>query len=506
MAGIIPESDAPVAPRPNLPEFSVSELSHALKRTVETAFPFVRLRGEISGYRGPHSSGHAYFTLKDEGAKIDAVCFKGVFQKLKVKPQEGLEVIATGRITTYPGKSSYQIIVEAIEPAGIGALLALLEERRKKLTAEGLFDPARKQLLPFLPDVIGVVTSPTGAVIRDILHRLADRFPRRVLLWPVTVQGEKAAPEIAAAIQGFNAAEPDGKFPRPDVLIVARGGGSIEDLWAFNEEIVVRAAADSQIPLISAVGHETDTTLIDFAADVRAPTPTAAAEMAVPVKAELDRTVAQLASRLVAARTRQFETARQRLRDLTRALPRRETLFDIPRQRLDMAAGRLNASLKLLAERHKARLERSTVRFDVRRVLDSARAGLDRLTPLLATQRLAEALSRHRQRVAELEARAQQAANRHVRDCMTRLEGTARLLETLGHRATLARGFALVRDGAGRLIRNARSAGPGDELAITLADGDVRATVTESTAAESSARPAKPRAAKPRPQGQGDLF
>ncbi len=278
---------------PNAHEFTVSELSAALKRTVEDSYGHVRVRGEISGFRGPHASGHCYFALKDDSAKIEAVIWKGVNGRMRFKPQEGLEVIATGKLTTYPGSSKYQIVIEALEPAGVGALMALLEERKKKLAAEGLFDEARKKALPWLPEVIGVITSPTGAVIRDILHRLEDRFPRRVLVWPVRVQGEDSAEQVSAAINGFNALPEGGKIPRPDLLIVARGGGSLEDLWAFNEEIVVRAAAASKIPLISAVGHETDVTLIDFAADRRAPTPTAAAEMAVPVRAELFVEVAE---------------------------------------------------------------------------------------------------------------------------------------------------------------------------------------------------------------------
>ncbi|MFZ3326751.1 MAG: exodeoxyribonuclease VII large subunit, partial [Methylocella sp.] len=281
----------------NAIELSVSELSAALKRTVEDRFGFVRVRGEISNYRGPHSSGHAYFSLKDQSARIDAVIWKGVFAKLKIKPQDGLEVVATGKVTTYPGKSTYQIIVEALEPAGIGALMALVEERRRKLAAEGLFDDARKRPLPFLPACIGVVTSPTGAVIRDILHRIAERFPRHVVVWPVRVQGETSAAEIAAAIDGFNALPEHGSLRRPDVIIVARGGGSLEDLWSFNEEIVVRAAARSLAPLIAAVGHETDWTLIDHAADLRAPTPTAAAEKAVPVRTELAAALADLGHR-----------------------------------------------------------------------------------------------------------------------------------------------------------------------------------------------------------------
>ncbi|MFZ2099007.1 MAG: exodeoxyribonuclease VII large subunit, partial [Oricola sp.] len=285
MTDEIPDADSP---RSNIVEYSVSEISFAVKRTIEDNFERVRVRGEISGYRGPHSSGHAYFTLKDDKARIDAVIWRGAFSKLSFMPEEGLEVIATGKLTTYPGSSKYQIVIDNIEPAGAGALMALLEERRKRLAAEGLFDEARKQLLPYMPRVIGVVTSPTGAVIRDILHRVNDRYPLHVIVWPVRVQGETSAAEVANAISGFNALDGSQGIPRPDVLIVARGGGSLEDLWGFNEEVVVRAAADSMIPLISAVGHETDWTLIDHAADVRAPTPTGAAEMAVPVKAELE--------------------------------------------------------------------------------------------------------------------------------------------------------------------------------------------------------------------------
>src|SRR5271169_3292626 len=294
----------------NAQEYTVSELSSALKRTVEDAYGHVRVRGEISGFRGPHSSGHCYFALKDENAKIEAVIWKFAHARMRFKPQEGLEVIATGKLTTYPGSSKYQIVIEALEPAGIGALMALMEERKRKLATEGLFDEARKQPLPWLPEVIGVVTSPTGAVIRDILHRLQDRFPRRVLVWPVKVQGEGSAEQIAAAIRGFNALPVQGRIPRPDVLIVARGGGSLEDLWSFNEEIVVRAAAESMIPLIAAVGHETDVTLIDFAADKRAPTPSAAAEMAVPVRADLIIEIASLARRALACWRRGQEARR----------------------------------------------------------------------------------------------------------------------------------------------------------------------------------------------------
>ena len=340
-------------PRINIPEWTVSELSAALKRTVEDTYGHVRVRGEISGYRGPHSSGHAYFALKDEGARIDAVVWRTAFGRMRIKPEDGLEVIATGRLTTYPGRSTYQIVIESLEPAGLGALMALLEQRKQKLAAEGLFDEARKQLLPYLPDVIGVVTSPTGAVIRDILHRLAERFPRHVLVWPVRVQGDGAAEEIAAAIRGFNALIEGGVIPRPDVLIVARGGGSIEDLWSFNEEIVVRAAADSMIPLISAVGHETDVTLIDFVSDRRAPTPTAAAEIAVPVKADLIARVNDLARRTLSCWARGQDNRRTELRAAVRALPTADALFALPRQRLDGVAERLPRALIANAQVHR---------------------------------------------------------------------------------------------------------------------------------------------------------
>src|ERR1700751_3103619 len=329
----------------NAPEFTVSELSSALKRTVEDAYGHVRVRGEISGFRGAHSSGHCYFALKDESAKIEAVIWKGVPGRMRFKPQEGLEVIATGNLTTYPGSSKYQIVIEALEPAGIGALMALMEERKKKLAAEGLFDEARKKPLPWLPEVIGVVTSPTGAVIRDILHRLGDRFPRHVLVWPVKVQGEGSAAQVAAAIRGFKGPPEGGRIPRPDGLIVARGGGSLEDLWSFNEEIVGRAAAESHIPLISAVGHETYITLIDFAADKRAPTPTAAAEMAVPVRTELLLDIGSLSRRALACWRRNQDARWAELRSASRALPKAEEVLALPRQRLDHAAAGLDRAL-----------------------------------------------------------------------------------------------------------------------------------------------------------------
>src|SRR5271170_459314 len=305
------------SPRTNLTEYTVSELSLALKRSIEDEFGYVRVRGEVSGFKR-HGSGHCYLALKDADAVLDAVCWRATAIRLPVKPEDGMEVVCTGRLTTFPGRSKYQLVIDTIELAGVGALLKLLEERRQRLAAEGLFAAERKQQLPFLPAVIGVVTSPTGAVIRDILHRLSDRFPRRVLIWPVAVQGEGAAAQVAAAIQGFNNLPVDGLVPRPDILIVARGGGSVEDLMPFNEEIVVRAAAASDIPLISAVGHETDTTLIDFASDVRAPTPTAAAEMAVPVREDLLTKIGETTLRLRQAMRRTVGDKRERLSLLAR--------------------------------------------------------------------------------------------------------------------------------------------------------------------------------------------
>ena len=327
----------------NLVEYTVSELAFALKRTVEDAYGLVKLRGEISGFKGRHSSGHCYFTLKDEGACIEAVIWRSTFERLKFKPDEGLEVVARGRITTYPDRSKYQIVIDALEPAGVGALLAQLEERKKRLAAEGLFEEARKKALPFLPRIIGVVTSPTGAVIRDILHRLGDRFPCHVLVWPVRVQGETCAVEVTAAIAGFNGLDGTGPIPRPDLIIVARGGGSLEDLWGFNDETMARAVAASAIPLISAVGHETDWTIIDYVADFRAPTPTAAAERAVPVRADLLITVTQHGLRVATSLRRRIGSERHRFAGLARGLPRKANILDLPRQRFDSASARSEA-------------------------------------------------------------------------------------------------------------------------------------------------------------------
>ncbi|MBN8996807.1 MAG: exodeoxyribonuclease VII large subunit [Rhizobiales bacterium] len=436
----------------NLPEYSVSEISAAVKRVVEDNFGYVRVRGEISGYRGPHSSGHAYFTLKDERARMDAVVWKTTFQRLRFKPQEGLEVIATGKLTTFPGSSKYQIVIDALEPAGAGALMALIEERRKKLAGEGLFDEARKKALPYLPRIIGVVTSPTGAVIRDILHRLADRCPARVIVWPVRVQGETSAAEVTAAIEGFNRMTGPS---RPDVLIVARGGGSLEDLWSFNEESVVRAAAASLIPLISAIGHETDFTLIDFAADRRAPTPTAAAEMAVPVRAELIASVDSLGARHLGAIARRIERDRKELRGAARALPQPESLFAIPRRTFDELASRLGRGLIANARVHRVQFERAAARLSV--------AGI------------AQMVTRCRERAGVLADRAYKAVERRLERKRAQLDSVARALPLVSYRDILARGFAVVRAG-GVPVRSVSAVPPGTRLDIELHDGHVGAT------------------------------
>jgi exodeoxyribonuclease VII large subunit len=535
----------------NAPEFTVSELSSALKRTVEDAYGHVRVRGEISGFRGPHSSGHCYFALKDESAKIEAVIWKGVHGRMRFKPQEGLEVIATGKLTTYPGSSKYQIVIEAIEPAGVGALMALMEERKRKLGAEGLFDEARKQILPWLPEVIGVVTSPTGAVIRDILHRLEDRFPRRVLVWPVKVQGEGSAEQIAAAIRGFNALPEQGRIPRPDVLIVARGGGSLEDLWSFNEEIVVRAAADSMIPLISAVGHETDITLIDFAADKRAPTPTAAAEMAVPVRSELMVEVGTLARRVMVCWQRGQETRRNELRAAARALPAAGELLAIPRQRLDGAASALPRALKANTHAHFRRYAATSARLTVRvlrgqlaqagqrlttsgaRMLHSARsllrmrrdryAGLEirlKASKLSNAQAQRQKIAREREQVLRLAERSRRALATAMQRHQARVAHSGQLLAALSYRGVLARGFALVRDEQGLPVHAAAAIEPGAHLTLEFADGRVGATAdadrpTVARAAKSvagepreSREAAKPAAPKrlAKPVDQGSLF
>ncbi|MEJ2020076.1 MAG: exodeoxyribonuclease VII large subunit, partial [Maritimibacter sp.] len=363
----------------NAPEFTVSELSGAVKRMVEGEFGHVRVRAELGRVSRPRS-GHVYLDLKDDRSVLAGVIWKGVASRLATQPEEGMEVIATGRLTTFPGQSKYQMVVEDIAPAGMGALMAMLEKRKAMLAGEGLFAPERKRPIPFLPEVIGVVTSPSGAVIRDILHRLRDRFPRKVLIWPAAVQGERCAPEIVRGIEGFNAMEPGGVLPRPDLIIVARGGGSLEDLWGFNDEAVVRAAAASAIPLISAVGHETDTTLIDFASDQRAPTPTAAAELAVPVRRELMAWAAEQEARLTQALTQGITRRGQRLADLSRALPRPQMLLEGPSQRLDRASDRLPAALTTLTRNGHLRLSRASAGLRPGVLVSRIERRADRLT------------------------------------------------------------------------------------------------------------------------------
>lgn len=523
----------------NLTEYSVSELSGSIKRTVETAFDQVRVRGEISGYRGPHSSGHAYFSLKDDKARIDAVIWKGTMSRLKFRPEEGMEVIATGKVTTFPGSSKYQIVIETLEPAGAGALMALLEERKRKLGAEGLFDQSRKQLLPFMPKVIGVVTSPTGAVIRDILHRIADRFPVHVLVWPVKVQGEGSGDEVANAIRGFNAMVPGGAIARPDVLIVARGGGSLEDLWSFNDEAVVRAAADSDIPLISAVGHETDWTLIDYAADIRAPTPTGAAEMAVPVKADLIAQIAGLAARLGGAVSRQMDNRRQSVRALARVLPSLDQLLALPRRRFDEAAAGLGRGLERntlnkrrsfeqvaarlrpdvlagrLAERRQVvndRMQRADRILE--RLIDRSRARVDRADAVLAAvpSRLKVQMGRSRDRLANLSRHADSAVIHQLASRRSAVVAQDRVLQSLSYRNVLQRGYAVIRDAADRPVSKAAAIQAGAAISIEFADGRVHAVTDEGGSSEPpvSAPAAKKRVAKPAapsdPPKQGTLF
>jgi exodeoxyribonuclease VII large subunit len=465
----------------NAPEFSISDLSSAIKRMIEGEFSHVRVKGEVGRVSRPRS-GHIYLDLKDDRAVLAGIIWKGVSARLAVQPEEGMEVVATGRLTTFAGQSRYQIIIEDIKPAGMGALMAMLEKRKAALSAEGLFAPERKKPLPYLPGVIGVITSPSGAVIRDILHRLRDRFPRKVLIWPVAVQGDKCAPEVTRAIEGFNGFTPGGALPRPDLLIVARGGGSIEDLWGFNEETVVRAAAASDIPLISAVGHETDTTLIDYASDRRAPTPTAAAELAVPVRLELMAWLDGQGARLSHAATSHITTRGQRLRDLSRALPRVETLLETPRQRLDTWSDRLPAALSRSVQTRRMKL--------------SEMSGV--LRPGLMRQTLNADIGRKSERLTEVFRRLREASARQTTRWRDRLDATERLRETLGYKATLKRGYAVVR-GDGEVVTNKSSAAKATALEIEFSDGRM--------ALDKADKPTrKPAKAKPTAPDQGNLF
>ena len=469
----------------NAPAYSVSEISGELKRVVEDTFGHVRIRGEISRFTRA-ASGHCYWTLKDDKAVLDSVMWKSAAGRLAFKPEEGLEVICTGRVSTYPGRSKYQIIVDRMEPAGEGALMAMLEARKKALAAEGLFDDERKQPIPKLPEVIGVVTSPTGAVIRDILHRLADRFPRHVLLWPVQVQGETAAGQVAKAIEGFNALPEDGSTPRPDLLIVARGGGSLEDLWAFNEEVVVRAAAASQIPLISAVGHETDTTLIDYASDRRAPTPTAAAEMAVPVRADLLSDLESSGARLTHALTRRTREACTQLDGLARGLPRLKDLLDMPRQRLDHIGSGLPRALQRNLNDHGNRLSALSARHRPTALQALIKSGGDRVS------RAGAALPR--------------SINRNLKRDSDRLAQLGKLLDSYSYERVLDRGFALVTGPGKSLVRNVGEAAKAGDVTLRFSDGEIAAHVGDIAPGGQMRRPRR-KAKKPADDdGQGSLL
>ena len=427
----------------NVPEYSVSEISQTLKQTIEGRFSHVRVRGELSRVTVA-KSGHMYSSLKDENAVLDAICWRGTLSKLSIKPEEGMEVVVTGRLTTYPGRSNYQIIIEDIQLAGQGALLKLLEDRRKKLLAEGLFDPDKKKEIPFLPSIIGVVTSPTGAVIRDILHRIEDRFPTRVLLFPTMVQGQGSELKIAHAINQFNKLNKD---LRPDVLIVARGGGSLEDLMPFNEEIVVRAVANSDIPVISAVGHETDTTLVDYAADLRAPTPTGAAEKAVPVRIELNQYINETTNRLDRVITSSLNTLKERVLSFGNRLPKPERLLEIKQQNYDFISERLETSI----ERHVERKANTVIELSSRLVHPKTR------------------LTFETQKLNSLQARLVEIPKRLFERPETRLERYSNMLETLSFKSVLKRGYAVIRNDEKGII--SKTVDLPDSFVVEMQDG-----------------------------------
>ncbi len=467
----------------NAYEFTVSELSGALKRTVEDQFGHVRLRAEISGLKRA-ASGHVYLALKDDKAVLDGVMWKGTASKLSFRPEDGLEVVCTGKLTTYPGRSKYQIVIDSMAPAGVGALMALLEERKKKLAAEGLFAPERKKALPYLPKVIGVVTSPTGAVIRDILHRLRDRFPTHVLLWPVLVQGETAAPQIARAIRGFNSIDGSGAVPRPDLLIVARGGGSLEDLWAFNEEEVVRAAAESEIPLISAVGHETDTTLIDYVSDRRAPTPTAAAEMAVPVRSELLAYTEDLDRRVRRGLMRSIQDKRERLAGLARGLRDPQSMLQDKIQHLDHLDSRLRSNMLNL--------------------VGLRRQQFNSLSIQLRPELLKRGFTQDLERLQNFEGRMMRAVTVIKDRSVDRLAASERMLESLSYTRVLARGYAIVKDESGKVISSAKSVKEGTAAQVEFNDGTRSALFTDTPPVK--AKPTKVKKTKTTEPDQGSLL
>lgn len=485
MTDIAPDTDS------NAKAYSVSELAFALKRTLEDAYGFVRLRGELSKVTH-HSNGHVYLTIKDERAAIDGVVWKGSVKNLSIRPQQGMEVVVTGKITTYPAGSRYQMVIETMEAAGVGALLAQLERLKAKLQGEGLFDPARKQPLPTMPAVVGVITSPTGAVIRDILHRIRDRWPCRVIVWPVVVQGDAAAGQVAGAIARFNAMAPDGPVPRPDVLIVARGGGSVEDLWAFNDEALARAVAAGTIPLISAVGHETDTTLIDFVSDRRAPTPTAAAEMATPVLPELRAYLGDLSARLHRSGGRTVDDRRGRVEHAGRALARVPDLVEMAAQRFNLASSRLGAGLSRNVAAHGTDLVRISSRLNPGLLQRPQQVHSDRLARL--TVRLKPAMERGLGRTAE------------------RLASLSKLYASVDPSAPLKRGFARVHRSDGTLVREGGSLVSGEGVRLVFADQAREATI-DGTPTAAPPAPPEPAAAKPArapkpstPSNQGDLF
>jgi exodeoxyribonuclease VII large subunit len=523
------EADAITDATGNARPYSVSELAFALKRTLEDAYGFVRLRAELSKVTH-HSNGHVYLTLKDERAAIDGVVWKGQVRTLQVRPEQGLEVIVTGKITTYPQGSRYQIVIETMEPAGVGALLAQLERLKAKLQGEGLFAPERKRPLPAMPAVVGVITSPTGAVIRDILHRIRDRWPCRVVVWPVVVQGEAAAAQVGAAIRGFCALDPAGAIPKPDVLIVARGGGSVEDLWAFNDEALARTVADCTIPLISAVGHETDTTLIDFVSDRRAPTPTAAAEMATPVLAELKAVVSDHGARMHRCGGRVIEDRRGRIQHAERTLRRAPDLVEMAAQRFGIIAGRLGAGLARNAAAHERDLVRVATRLSpmllqrpqsilrqrlnalgerlgagLARNVEAHHRDLQRVAGRLTPMLLERPQTLQNDRLSALAGRLQPAANRRLDLLSERLGSLGKLHLAVDPERPLERGFARVTRGDGSVVRQGASLSPGELVDIKFGDRVSRPAVIDGAPAPAAPKPA-PRKAQTSPSAQGDLF
>ncbi|KIC20330.1 exodeoxyribonuclease VII large subunit [Leisingera sp. ANG-Vp] len=479
-------------PGQNAPEFTVSEISGEVKRTLEGTFGRIRVKGEV-GRVFKARSGHLYYDIKDDRSVLACTTWKGQISGLSVVPEEGLEVVVTGRLTAFGAQSKYNMNVDEVAVAGQGALMALLEKRKKQLEAEGLFAPERKKPLPYLPQIIGVVTSPSGAVIRDILHRLRDRFPRKVLVWPVAVQGQNCAPEVARAIDGFNRLTPGGALPRPDLIIVARGGGSIEDLWGFNEEIVARAAAASQIPLISAVGHETDTTLIDFTSDRRAPTPTAAAELAVPVRLELMAWAENQGARLTRAAGQAVQLRRQRLNDLSRALPKPDTLLETPRQRLDRISDRLPNALIQGVQRRRLRLSETAASLrpaTLRTLVQSRSDRLKNLSSRLTLRPIQREVTARKDALARLAQRLDAAQTQRIDRNRQSLAAAGRQLEILSYKATLERGYAVVRSGEGILTTKTAAAAAGP-LQIEFADGilDLGAPETVQEAKKSAPKP-----------------